>query len=143
LLEQKLVAEIRRADNGSVWTDWLGKTIADFVGEELYALPVAAPSRTDLSRMALTWYDTQQSEDGLNRDEFHLFVLELIDTLTTPVAAPAQAKLLGCPRCGEGSSAHTSEGSCTASAEQMERHRKAIAAPAQAEQILTELKEKS
>jgi hypothetical protein len=66
--------------------------------------PVSAPNRTDLSRMALTWYDTQQSEDGLNRDAFHLFVLELIDTLILPAAAPAQAT---CFKCGH--AAHSGE----------------------------------
>lgn len=45
MLEQKPVAEVRRADNGSVWIDWFGKSISEVVGEEFYALPVAAPAQ--------------------------------------------------------------------------------------------------
>lgn len=31
------------------------------------------------SAEALAWYDKQMSEDNMHRDEFHLFILELLD----------------------------------------------------------------
>ena len=38
------VAEVIKSDNGSVWIDWRGKTMADFIGAKFYAAPPAQPS---------------------------------------------------------------------------------------------------